>query len=162
MISLPEITYQYILQQLPPNTLGIKLRVAYILYLTEKEYLSTCKAPLLHHYLKREEGPIQKDLVQEISDHNLIIKPVTDNHLEYFSSMEMQCIHNTLNKYKDAPLGSLNLMVKDYAYNNVFYNDYLSIKDIAIEAGLNNESLEYVNENLYLMLPPLVLYGAAK
>lgn len=152
MDARAEIAYQYILQKYKPNIEGLKIRVAYLLYLTEVECFKIFKSPFLFYYIKRAEGPIQKDLVQELSDKTLSIKPINDEHLEYFSSLEMQCISNVLIEHGNSSMSTLETLVKGDAYSKVFYSDFLSIKDIATEAGLNKCSLEYINTNLYLTL----------
>ena len=114
-------------------------------------------------YIKMKNGPVLsnaynmlKDLKSQSSKESLYnsyfdvvgckAKSKTDADLDELSISEIECLNKAIAKYRDCNFNELTNLSHKFAWKNAVLNRPMSIRDIAIEGGANQDMINYIED----------------
>lgn len=146
----------YVLKQLGTCD---KHKLFKILYFADIKHLVNYGRSILEtdSYVKMDYGPVPSKVYDEIKYTNVSEKvrkeginliPLCDPDMDYLSHSEIECLDESIKENKDLSFPELKIKSHGFAWSNA--NDYISIKDMALEGGANESVISYIREHMEL------------
>ncbi len=138
-----------------------------ILYFSDREHLFEYGSPITGDtYIAMDAGPVPSKIydifkiirgdsytkdTEHLSDFFTVedwmyIKPKKEADLRKLSPNEKEILDNCIHEYGDLSFDEIKEKSHDIAWRSTARDYEIKIDDIAREAGLKNEDLEYINE----------------
>lgn len=128
-----------------------------ILYFADQKHLVKYGRPIIGDtYVKMNYGPVPS-FVRNVVDENIegleevvakynryYLKNITEYNLDYLSESEIECLNESINENKDLSFAQLTDKSHDKAYHDSTW--HINYIDIAKATGLNEKSLNYINQ----------------
>lgn len=138
-----------------------------IIYFAERQHLADWGRPITGDtYIAMEAGPVPSRMYDMLKivrgdsylpdteglgqyfqvENWMYVKPLQDSDLNKLSVNEQEALQEAINKYSHLSYDEIKEKSHDVAWRSTARDFSISWDNIAREAGLNGEELEYVNE----------------